>query len=248
MSFVSKKDVDAWDAEYSHVAWGGLSEYSWIQKNLPDNAFLLDAGCGTGRYLKEFFLKYSCIGVDLSKNALLRSIQNLTYVSEKKKRDGFSLPDHFISNIASLPFKDACFDGILCLGVLQHLLFSDRFKAAAEFFRVLKKGGCVYFEAFGEADMRCGGDLFLQEDAEKNLQENAGKKMSENSKLLPEYLEERTFLRQNGIIYHYFKEDELKNLFEKNGFITKEFRSLKKEKKYDGKTYIRHHYRAVFEK
>jgi len=257
MSFISKKDVDAWDIEYSHVTWGGLSEYLWIQKNLRDNAFLLDAGSGTGRYLKEFFLKYPCIGIDLSKKALMRSIQNLENVAEKKsglplsdqknglslsdqksglplsdqksglplsdQKNGLSLPDHFVSNITMLPFKESCFDGILCLGVLQHLLLTDRLNAVCEFHRVLKKGSCVYFEAFGESDMRCCGDV----------QKNS---------------EERTFLRQNGIIYHYFAEGELKKLFEENGFITKEFQSLKKEKKYDGKAYVRHHYRAVFEK
>ncbi|MCL2141987.1 MAG: class I SAM-dependent methyltransferase [Methanimicrococcus sp.] len=223
MSFISKKDADAWDAEYSHVTWGGLSEYLWIQKNLPDNAFLLDAGSGTGRYLKKFFLKYTCIGIDLSKNALLRSIQDLENVAEKK--GGLPLPDHFVSNVTTLPFKESCFDGILCLGVLQHLLFADRLKAISELHRVLKKGGCVYFEAFGESDMRCNGDLFPLTKPE-----------------------ERTFLRQNGIIYHYFKEEELKKLFEENGFITKEFQSLKREKKYDGESYIRHYYRAVFEK
>ena len=229
MSFVSKKDVDAWDIEYSHVTWGGPSEYLWIQKNLQDNAFLLDAGSGAGRYLKEFFLKYPCIGIDISKKALMRSIQSLENVAEKKgglsldQKNSLLLPDHLVSNITTLPFKESCFDGILCLGVLQHLLFADRLKAVSEFHRVLKKGGCVYFEAFGESDMRCCGD------AQKNF-------------------EERTFLRQNGIIYHYFTEGELKKLFEENGFITKEFQTLKKEKKYDGKTHVRHYYRAVFEK
>ena len=223
MSFISKKEVDAWDAEYSHVTWGGVLESSWIQKNLPKNAFLLDAGSGTGRYLKEFFFNYPCIGIDLSKNALLRSLQDLGNAAEKK--GCFSFPDHLVSNITDLPFEKSCFDGILCLGVLQHLRFSDRLKTVFEFYRVLKTGGCVYFESFGESDMRCSTDFFPTENSE-----------------------ERTFLRQNGLIYHYFNEEELKELFEEAGFITKEIQSLKKEKKYDGKSYIRHHYRAVFEK
>jgi ubiquinone/menaquinone biosynthesis C-methylase UbiE len=247
MSFLSKKDVDAWDAEYSHVMWGGLSEYLWIQNNLPDNAFLLDAGCGTGRYLKHFFLKYPCVGIDLSKNAILRSIQDLNRAAEKK---GGAIPDHFISNVASLPFKNECFDGILCLGVLQHLLLADRQKAAAEFYRVLKKGGCVYFEAFGESDMRCGGEPFVQKISGDFVPEISGDFVPESleEQTFLSESEERTYLRQNGILYHYFKEDELKKLFEDNGFITKEFHTLKKEKKYDGKSYVRHHYRAVFEK
>ncbi|MDY0266588.1 MAG: hypothetical protein RBQ94_02910 [Methanimicrococcus sp.] len=60
--------------------------------------------------------------------------------------------------------------------------------------------------------------------------------------------EPRSFERQNGILYHYFEESELKDLFEKNGFETLNFQSLKKEKRYGGENYIRHHYRAVFKK
>ena len=224
----SKKDVDAWNLEYAHLKWGGLSEISWIQNHLTEGCFLLDAGSGEGRYLREFYLKYSCIGTDLSKNALLRSLQSLEFSASKKQESGefhFPIPDHFISNIFSLPFSDSIFDGILCLGVLQHLTEADRKKALGELCRVLKKGGHIFFEAFGESDMRCQGDAYP-----------------------PEKPEVRTFLRQNGIVYHYFDEAEIQELFESNGFSVIEFNSLKKEKKYDGEIYFRHHYRAVFVK
>jgi len=108
---------------------------------------------------------------------------------------------------------------------LQHLTAADREKTANELYRVLKPGGRLFFEAFGEADMRCKGDPYPA--------------------AVPEL---RTFLRQNGIIYHYFEESEIKELFENKGFSMIEIKSLKKEKKYGGETYIRHHYRAVFEK
>ena len=222
----SKKDADAWNAEYSHLKWGGLSEISWISNHLERNDFLLDAGSGEGRYLREFCFQYKCIGIDLSKNALSRSFQQIETTAAKKKKDSvFIVPDHFVSNILTLPFSDSVFDGILCLGVLQHLTEADRQNTIREFHRVLKKGGHIFFEAFGESDMRCKGEAYP-----------------------PEKPEDRTFLRQNGIVYHYFNENEIKDLFEKSGFSTLEFKSLKKEKKYGGEVYFRHHYRAVFVK
>ncbi len=224
---VSKKDVNAWDIEYEHLRWGGLSELLWIQNRLKENSFLLDAGSGEGRYLREFCFKVPCIGIDISKNALSRSIESIGTAAEKKAGPDFSFPDHMVSNTAELPFSNEIFDGILCLGVMQHLISGDREKTAAEFYRTLKKGGLLFFEAFGEEDMRCSGEPVVLRDGKS---------------------EPRTFERQNGILYHYFEENEIKTLFENTGFQTLELKPVKKEKKYDGRIYIRHHYRAVFEK
>ena len=247
---VSKKDVDAWDNEYSHLKWGGAAERLWISNYLPAGSFLLDAGSGEGRYLKDFCFKYPCIGIDLSKTALRRSLQSIESVAEKKTTGRsfdnslassstpplalpvsfplsfpFATPDHMAADVSMLPFTDTVFDGLLCLGVLQHLTAADRKKTADEFYRVLKQGGRLFFEAFGESDMRCKGDPYPQAAPEQ-----------------------RTFLRQNGIVYHYFEEREIKELFESVGFSIIEIKSIKKEKKYGGEIYFRHHYRAVFEK
>lgn len=222
---LSKKDVESWDSEYVHLKWGGLAELSWISDRLPTGGFLLDAGSGEGRYLKEFCFTRSCIGVDISKTALHRSVKSLGFAAEKKAHAGFIVPDHMAADVSRLPFKSAVFDGILCLGVLQHLTARDRQKTAAEFFRILKPGGRLFFEAFGEDDMRCRGDPYP-----------------------PEEPETRTFLRQNGIIYHYFEESEIKDLFENEGFLVLDVIGVKKEKKYAGEIYTRHHYRAVLEK
>ncbi|WNY27962.1 hypothetical protein MmiEs2_01410 [Methanimicrococcus stummii] len=225
---VSKKDVSAWDLEYAHLKWGGLAELSWIQNRLADDSFLLDAGSGEGRYLRNFCFKFPCVGIDISKTALARSMESISKSAGANKTFSNPNPDHIVSNISALPFANESFDGVLCLGVLQHLFLKDREKAAAEFYRVLKNGGRVFFEAFGEEDMRCSG---------------APAVLNETNETEP-----RTFERQNGIIYHYFEESEIRDLFEKIGFKTIDLQSLKKEKRYNGENYIRHHYRAVFEK
>lgn len=231
---VSKKDVDAWDTEYAHVKWGGLSELLWIQNHLKEKDFLLDAGSGDGRYLKEFCFKYPCIAIDISKKAILRSVESIGAAREKKAGPIFSFPDHIISNVSALPFADFIFDGVLCLGVLQHLTEKDREKTASEFYRVLKNGGRIFFEAFGEEDMRCTGAPAVFGNERKTEPEAK--------------TEPRTFERGNGILYHYFEENEAKELFKNAGFEIIEFKSLKKEKRYNGELYTRHHYRAVFEK
>lgn len=223
---VSKKDVESWENEYSHLKWGGAAELSWILNLLPAGSLLLDSGSGEGRYLKKFCSQYPCIGIDLSKTALCRSLKSIESAAEKKTAgQNFDIPDHMAADVSMLPFTDSVFDGLLCLGVLQHLTAADRKKTAAEFYRVLKPGGRLFFEAFGEADMRCKGDPYPTTAPEP-----------------------RTFLRQNGIIYHYFEESEIKELFENGGFSMLEIKPIKKEKKYGGEIYIRHHYRAVFEK
>lgn len=224
---ISKKEIEAWDAEYEHLKWGGASEYAWIQSRLKQNSFLLDAGSGDGRYLKHFCLEYPCIAADVSEKALRRSRQNVEDAAEKKGMPAFGRPDFVLSTVTDLPFADNTFDAILCLGVLQHLRLPGRSRAACEFYRTLKTGGFLFFEAFGEADMRCGGNPVFSENGDP---------------------EPRTFERGNGILYHYFEEAEIRMLFEGAGFSIPEMKSLQKEKKYAGKTYIRHHYRAVFEK
>ncbi|MCQ1534544.1 class I SAM-dependent methyltransferase [Methanosarcina sp. KYL-1] len=127
--------------------------------------------------------------------------------------------EHLGASVHLLPFKAGSFDGILCYGVLQHLFGEERAATIREFRRVLRVGGLVFFEAFGCEDMRYGG-------------EPAGPG------------EDHTFVRQNGIIYHYFTEEEVRALFE--GFEVLEMESVKREKIFRGETYRRHMVRGVF--
>lgn len=129
--------------------------------------------------------------------------------------------EHVGASVHSLPFKSGSFDGIICYGVLQHLFAEEREIAVREFFRLLSGGGLIFFEAFGCGDMRCGGEPSSP-------------------------FEENTFARQNGIIYHYFTEEETKTLF--YGFEVLELENVIKEKTFRGKSYQRHMIRGVFRK
>jgi hypothetical protein len=86
---------------------------------------------------------------------------------------------------------------------------------------VLNRGGIIFFEAFGSEDMRRGGKPSVP-------------------------FEENTFVRQNGIIYHYFTGEEIRSLF--NGFEILQLENVIKEKKFGGEAYRRHMIKGIFQK
>ncbi len=125
------------------------------------------------------------------------------------------------ASVNNLPFKAQSFDGILCYGVLQHLFREERESTVMELKRVLKEGGFVFFEVFGSEDMRYGGEFSTP-------------------------FEKSTFVRQNGIIYHYFTKEEVRTLF--NGFEIIKLENVINEKTFRGEAYKRHMIRAIFRK
>jgi SAM-dependent methyltransferase len=208
-----KEHFLAWDREYAHLKWGGPASVKGLQAYLLPESRVLDAGSGNGRYLRELARYYTAAGMDISLIALRSSRTQLARSGRFAEHLGASVPD--------LPFKARSFDGALCYGVLQHLFENERESAVREFERVLRKGGFVFFEAFGREDMRCGGEATVD-------------------------FEESTFVRQNGIIYHYFTEEEVRSLF--SGFEIIELENVTKEKKFRGEAYRRHMIRGIFRK
>lgn len=125
---------------------------------------------------------------------------------------------HVASSITDIPFRDNSFDAIICYGVLQHLLENERNIAVAEFKRILRPGGIVFLEVFGREDMRYGG-----KDVEPD-----------------------TFVRQSGIIYHYFTKEELEELF--SNFAASKLDNVVTKKIFKGESYTRHMINGIIEK
>lgn len=92
----------------------------------------LDVGCGPGtmfRYLLD--RGFECFGVDLSPQM----------VDACQRQFGHESGTHFeVGTIEGLPFPDACFDVVLCLGVLEYV---DAHAALREVARTLKPGGTL---------------------------------------------------------------------------------------------------------
>lgn len=91
-----------------------------------------------------------------------------------------------VADARTLPFKDESFDLILLIHVLGHMNQSGREQTVRECIRILKKSGSILFRDFSRHDFRFG-------------------KGSET--------EDGSFQRGNGILTHYFSEDEVRDLF-----------------------------------
>lgn len=192
--------IKAWNSEYRSSIWKGHYSLDFVDPVCKGR--LLDAGCGSGKYSIPLQMRgFDVTGVDVSADALKMAAKG----SVCRELDIKFLA----ADICHLPFPDASFDVVWCYGVLGHLLSDERELAISEFRRLLRSGGRLFLEVFGEEDMRFGGIE----------------------------IEPNTFKRKNGIIYHYFNADELNGLL---GIFSCRITESKKEKRFDGRVYIRH--------
>jgi SAM-dependent methyltransferase len=100
-----------------------------IKKALPDNATVLEAGCGTGQTLSLFCSRHTTIGLDISPDAL--SIA-------KKNCDTLINGDIF-----HIPLRDGSCDLVYNSGVIEHFQEPENRTAVSEMVRVTKRGGSV---------------------------------------------------------------------------------------------------------
>jgi len=94
--------------------------------------------------------------------------------------------DLLVADGRALPFQDSSFDAVILYHVAGHLRSDDRILLAAGCTAVLRSGGHLFFRGFSSEDLRAGKGVGV---------------------------EENTFLRGNGIITHYFCEEEVASLF-----------------------------------
>lgn len=105
------------------------SETDWT-KDWLKGKWILDAGCGAGRFL-DVASQNECevVGIDIS-SAIEASKKNL---ADRKNV-------HFVqASIYELPFRDGTFDGSYCIGVVQHT--PDPSKTLEAIARTVKQGG-----------------------------------------------------------------------------------------------------------
>jgi len=140
---------------------------------------ILDLGCGTGRHtlylLQQNFEVYAC---DYSENALRIAKQIAPNVEFRK------------CDMASLPYENGFFDGILCHFVIQHGKINKIKKAIFEMHRVLKNGGILY----------------LSVPSTKHPEYLTGEEIEKNTKINIDAID-------GSVPHHYFTISEIKELF-----------------------------------
>ncbi|HRI38583.1 MAG TPA: class I SAM-dependent methyltransferase, partial [Nitrospira sp.] len=83
---------------------------------LPDNALILDAGCGTGEHSIWLAQQgHRCIGIDISERTLAEARKNIARAGLEEK------VAVRCESLESLSFPTETFDAVHCRGVLMHV-------------------------------------------------------------------------------------------------------------------------------
>jgi len=119
----------------------------FLEKYLPRQGLVLDAGGGPGRYTIELARRgYDVVLFDLSPKCLELAKRKIAraHVSGKVKR----IVEGSITDMSM--FSDGEFDAVLCLAPLSHIVDSkEREKAASEIVRVAKRGAPLFIGVIG---------------------------------------------------------------------------------------------------
>ncbi len=127
--FFAEKDYQGWsEDERRNVRRATISQY--LAQHVPQNASLLDVGCGFGEVLSGISDTYRRHGIDYSASNVR--------VARKILKDGAEVKR---SSIYEIPYEAASQDVCLCLEVIEHI--DDDTRAVREIVRVLKPGGLL---------------------------------------------------------------------------------------------------------
>jgi len=108
--------------------------------SLRPGALVLEIGCGRGvgaALISEKFQPATVHAMDLD-------IEMIRKAQQRLKNNNRARTDFYVGDVLHLPYKDATFDAVFGFGVLHHV--PDWKGGLAEIVRVLKKGGCYFFE------------------------------------------------------------------------------------------------------
>ena len=119
-------------------------ELDFILNNCHERDFLLDIGCGTGILTQELSNHFNrVIGCDLSEKMLEEALRYY-----RKELSGKLIN----SDIYHLPFDDATFMNVVCLGVFSYL--ERKLQALREIVRITHSKGAIIFDVLGRYSSR----------------------------------------------------------------------------------------------
>jgi len=141
-----------WDErckKFGHTGWSDSLLYRYDQPlrlkavekalsqagiDINEKTKVLDIGCGTGDLIQLLAVKGAkVVGIDISREVVMRT---------KKRFEGNSKVQIFVSRVEDLNFPSESFDLVTSITVLQHIVEEGAFLSAVQnIISVLKKGG-----------------------------------------------------------------------------------------------------------
>jgi ubiquinone/menaquinone biosynthesis C-methylase UbiE len=122
--------------------------------DLKGREIIVDIGCGQGhllRLLHEFHPNLEEIGIDV----------NLSDLKKAKRRNNSDRSEFILSDASHLPFKNMCFDRVICTAVLEHI--SSEKEVLDEIWRVLKDKKTAVIDVPGAYHLQNKlSDLFIK--------------------------------------------------------------------------------------
>ncbi len=124
MSFVFQWKIEDLNNQIASCEF--CQETSYVLKYMPKNGKILEAGCGSGRYVIYLSRKgFDITGIELG-NEIVQAVNRI--IPEADIRQG---------DILHIPFDDNSLHGIISLGVIEHFTEGPH-EALQEMYRVLK--------------------------------------------------------------------------------------------------------------
>ena len=207
---IEKKHVyevyDKISMHFSHTRYKPWPQVSEFLNSLPDDSFVLDIGCGNGKYL-SVNTKLNMFGTDRSGNLL-----NIA-----KEKNEFS--QFFVADSLKLPIKNESFDAAISIAVIHH--FSNellRIQALKEIFRILKKGGkvLIYVWAMEQKEKKFDKqDNFVPWHLQNKYENETKVETLQNGPMIMD--EKKIDCTVYQRYYHVFIKGELEDLINKTG-------------------------------
>ena len=130
---------DYWDSVSKQKEFTTPFQSTAFKKIVPENAVILDIGCGYGRTLDELYQAgyHNLIGMDFSKGMIERGRAQYPYLDLRvKENDSITLPDQSV-------------DAVILFAVLTCITENKKqTDLINEIYRILKPGGILYVNDF----------------------------------------------------------------------------------------------------
>ena len=149
--YKDSSNLDARAVIHQHFSTNPYGWFRWVFDvllKLPENARILELGCGHGLLWKENITRIP-VGWNITISDLSPGMLDAAWRGLVVTGRAFQFKE---IDAQSIPFEGETFDGVIANHMLYHV--PDRPKAIAEIKRVLKPGGQVFVTTVGENHMK----------------------------------------------------------------------------------------------